>query len=75
MFDVTYCRRQFPALLERPTAIFLDGPGGTQVPRRVLDAVAHYYTHCNANHGGLFATSQDSDRILHRSAEGCDDRR
>src|SRR2546429_7029790 len=65
MFDITACRGQFPALQARPNAIFLDGPGGTQVPRRVIDAVAHYYTHCNANHGGVFATSHDSDRILH----------
>src|SRR5882724_9772534 len=64
MFDITACREQFPALQARPNAIFLDGPGGTQVPQRVIDAVVYYYTHCNANHGGVFATSQESDRIL-----------
>ena len=64
MFDVTYCRRQFPALSERPTAIFLDGPAGTQVPQRVIDAMVHYLTRCNANHGGVFATSRESDDIL-----------
>jgi len=73
MFDVSFCREQFPALRARPRAIFLDGPGGTQVPQRVIDAVAHYYTHCNANHGGLFATSQDSDRVLQRAHEAMAD--
>jgi hypothetical protein len=73
MFDVTYCRQQFPALARRPGAVFLDGPGGTQVPQRVLDAITGYLTHSNANHGGVFATSQESDRILHRAHEAvCD---
>ena len=64
---VEYCRRQFPALSRRVdghTAAFFDGPGGTQVPQRVIDAVTHYLAHTNANHGGLFATSQESDRVL-----------
>ena len=41
---------------DRP-AVFLDGPGGTQTPQRVIEAVSHYLAHTNANHGGLFATS------------------
>jgi cysteine desulfurase family protein (TIGR01976 family) len=64
---VEHCRRQFPALSrrvgERPAAFF-DGPGGTQAPQRVIEAVSHYLAHTNANHGGLFATSKDSDRLL-----------
>jgi cysteine desulfurase family protein (TIGR01976 family) len=72
-FDVTYCRRQFPALARRPEAVFLDGPAGTQVPQRVIDAMVHYLTHCNANHGGLFTTSQESDHILRRAHEGMAD--
>ena len=44
--------------------MFFDGPAGSQVPRRVIDAVAEYYTRCNANHGGLFQTSRQSDAIL-----------
>ena len=46
------CRTAFPALRRtqkgQPLAFF-DGPGGTQVPRPVMDAVIDYYTHCNAN--------------------------
>lgn len=67
MFDVAALRRQFPALQQSRhgmTPVFLDGPGGTQVPRRVIDAMVHYLTTCNANHGGAFATSRESDRIV-----------
>src|ERR1700693_2369561 len=76
MIDFTKLRSQFPGLnqpREGPTPIFLDGPAGTQVPERVIDAMVHYLTHCNANHGGLFATSQKSDRILHRAHEAMAD--
>ena len=67
MFDVQSLRRQFPALQQSRdgvTPVFLDGPGGTQVPQRVIDAIVHYLTTCNANHGGAFATSVESDAIL-----------
>ncbi len=56
-------RSQFPALTNRAGAIFFDGPAGTQVPQRVIDAIVHYLTHTNANHGGVFATSVESDRV------------
>ena len=66
MFDVDALRAEFPALAReqdgRPVA-FLDGPGGTQVPQRVIDAVAGYYTHTNANGGGAFTTSELSDAM------------
>jgi cysteine desulfurase family protein (TIGR01976 family) len=68
MLDVASLRRQFPSLQPGPDGrqpIFLDGPGGTQVPRRVVDAMVDYLTTCNANHGGVFATSRASDAILH----------
>ncbi len=45
-------------------AVFLDNPGGTQVPQPVIDAIGDYLAHSNANHGGAFATSQRSDAIL-----------
>ena len=50
-FDVQWCRSQFPALATEVAgqpAVFFDGPAGSQVPRRVIDAVAEYYTRCNA---------------------------
>ncbi|MCJ7738831.1 MAG: cysteine desulfurase-like protein, partial [Anaerolineae bacterium] len=47
--------------------VFLDNPGGTQVPQVVVDAVSDYLVSHNANHGGAFATSQRSDAILHEA--------
>jgi cysteine desulfurase family protein (TIGR01976 family) len=66
-FDPALLRPQFPALAAlhdgRPV-VFLDGPGGTQVPQRVIDAVAGYYRDTNANVHGAFATSVRSDAIV-----------
>lgn len=67
MLDVQAVRRQFPALHRLRDGIppvFLDGPGGTQVPQGVLDALVNYLTTCNANHEGVFATSRESDALL-----------
>jgi cysteine desulfurase family protein (TIGR01976 family) len=65
-FDVAYVRTQFPALKRvvdgRPAA-YLDGPGGTQTPQRVVDAVREYLTDHNANWGGRFVTSEETDAI------------
>jgi len=65
--QIERCRRQFPALRrsvgKRP-AVFLDGPAGTQVPHRVIDAVVNYLAYTNANHDGAFVTAQESDRLL-----------
>src|ERR1043166_1101619 len=65
-FDVESVRARFPALSltdgGRPIAFF-DGPGGTQVPSSVIDAVSRYYRESNANHGGAFETSRRSDAI------------
>jgi cysteine desulfurase family protein (TIGR01976 family) len=71
-----HCRRQFPALSRRVgdrLAAFFDGPGGTQVPQRVIDAVGHYLAHLNANHGGHFATAIESDRLLDEAHRGLAD--
>jgi cysteine desulfurase family protein (TIGR01976 family) len=66
-FDVEALRRRFPGLsIEqdgRPIALF-DGPGGTQVPQSVIDAVTAYYRSSNANTDGAFLTSSRSDEIL-----------
>jgi cysteine desulfurase family protein (TIGR01976 family) len=65
--DVEALRGEFPALRReqdgRPV-VYLDGPGGTQVPQRVIDAVARYLTDSNANAGGAFATSAASDAMV-----------
>jgi cysteine desulfurase family protein (TIGR01976 family) len=62
-FDVEQIRAQFPALASG--AIFFDNPGGTQVARRVVERMSEYLVRCNANHGGAFYTSIESDAVLH----------
>lgn len=69
-------RQQFPALLRQVnerTAVFLDGPAGTQVPQSVIDAITNYYVQHNANHGGAFVTSQESDDILRETHQAIAD--
>ncbi len=66
-FDLTWIRAQFPALAQEVNghpAVFFDGPGGTQVPQRVIDAVADYLIHHNANTHGAFATSRRTDETI-----------
>jgi cysteine desulfurase family protein (TIGR01976 family) len=60
-------RTRFTAL-QRPLAFF-DGPGGTQVPDSVIDAIAGYLREANANSGGPFATSEATDAVLARAHE------
>ncbi|MEJ7696391.1 MAG: aminotransferase class V-fold PLP-dependent enzyme [Candidatus Limnocylindrales bacterium] len=56
--------RRWPGAARTATrSRFLDGPGGTQVPQRVIDAVSDYYANTNANSGGAFTTSELSDAI------------
>src|SRR3990170_3147365 len=63
--DLALIRSQFPSLSSG--AIFFDNPGGTQVARQVMDRVNDYLLHHNANHGGAFKTSVESDAILHEA--------
>jgi cysteine desulfurase family protein (TIGR01976 family) len=66
-FPVEQVRAQFPSLARRvgeAPAAFFDGPGGSQVPQRVIDAVSGYLLRGNANSGGAFATSVDTDAML-----------
>ena len=61
-FDVAAVRARFAAL-QRKTAFF-DGPGGTQTPDSVIEAVASYLREANANLGGPFETSLRSDQVV-----------
>jgi cysteine desulfurase family protein (TIGR01976 family) len=60
--DLPTIRSQFPAL--RRPVVFFDNPGGTQVAQPVLDRINAYLVEHNANHGGAFQTSRESDAIL-----------
>ena len=65
--DVERCRMDFPALAREANGVplaYLDGPAGSQVPERVIAAVAHYYRTCNANTHGAFVTSRESDEMI-----------
>src|SRR5579859_3688862 len=65
--DLTHVRSQFPSLAQTVNgqpAVFLDGPGGTQVPQRVIDAMVNYLRQDNANTGGAYATSHRTDAMI-----------
>jgi cysteine desulfurase family protein (TIGR01976 family) len=67
MLDIQSVRSHFPSLQQTHDGrqvIFLDNPGGTQVPRNVVEAMTHYLLHDNANHGGAYATSRRSDAMI-----------
>ena len=66
-FDIAWVRSQFPALSQTVNgqpAAFLDGPGGTQVPHRVIHAITDYLQHSNANTCGAYATSRLTDAVI-----------
>jgi cysteine desulfurase family protein (TIGR01976 family) len=60
--DVPALRTRFPALATG--LAFFDGPGGTQVPTDVIEAIAGYLRRSNANAGGFFATSRQTDAVI-----------
>ncbi|MFY9561177.1 MAG: cysteine desulfurase-like protein [Terriglobales bacterium] len=65
--DLTWVRSQFPSLAQTVNghpAVFLDGPGGTQVPQRVIEAISDYLACNNANSGGAYQTSRNTDRMI-----------
>ncbi|MDA3789592.1 MAG: aminotransferase class V-fold PLP-dependent enzyme, partial [Desulfobacula sp.] len=73
VFEKIISRRDdFPSLKQEingyPLA-YLDGPGGTQVPQSVIDAVSNYYYTSNANSHGNFITSQRTDDVLDGTRE------
>jgi len=71
-FDIDYVREQFPALAKTVngySAAFLDGPGGTQVPKRVVDKMNDYLYFRNANAHGVFKTSLETTKIHDESRE------
>jgi cysteine desulfurase family protein (TIGR01976 family) len=63
--DVAAVRRRFSAL--DADLVFFDGPGGTQVPDEVIDAMAAYLRDANANSGGPFGTSRRTDALIAQS--------
>ena len=79
--DIAWVRAQFPALTQKVNgqpAVFLDGPGGTQVPQRVIEAISDYLRNSNANTNGAYATSFRTNRVIEEARKamadflGCD---
>ena len=66
-FDIDWVRRQFPSLaleVNGQPVVYFDGPAGTQVPQRVIEAMRDYLTTANANTHGAFLTSRRSDEVI-----------
>src|SRR5580698_206208 len=66
--NISEVRAQFPALSRVNSngvvPAYFDGPGGTQVPRRVLDAMADYLVGSNANIEGEYESSLRTDQLI-----------
>ena len=66
IFPVDRVRGQFPALSrshDGGSRIYLDNPAGTQLPRRVIDAVANALVDAASNYGGFFENSRNAEAI------------
>lgn len=69
-FPIQAVRDEFPSLAvtdDGRARIYLDNPAGTQVPQRVIGAIADFLRTSNANLGGFFSTSIDAEAIVHRA--------
>jgi selenocysteine lyase/cysteine desulfurase len=77
-YDVEAVRARFSSL--RSGLAFFDGPGGTQVPDSVIEAVSTYFRESNANVGGPYGTSIRTEALIEQAHEtaarflGCDDK-
>jgi len=68
MINLDKVRNNFPSLSLKDKnenqIIYLDGPGGTQVPSNVIEAISNYYRRSNSNTHGEFITSKETDSIM-----------
>ena len=76
LLHIENLRRRFPALARqhagKPVAYF-DGPGGTHVPREVMNAMVDYLCHHNANTHWCFPTSVETDAAIGRARQALAD--
>ena len=73
-YDVNYVREQFPAVNALQNGVpvsILDGPGGTQVPRRVVEKITQYLYYCNANEHGAFDPSRKTEALVKEVCSRC----
>ncbi|WP_064435718.1 MULTISPECIES: cysteine desulfurase-like protein [Pseudoalteromonas] len=74
--NLTKLRRQFPALMQQvagKSPIFLDGPGGSQVPQSVLSAMSAYLGYYNSNLGGAFFSSDKTVELMTNARQAAAD--
>ncbi|GAA77559.1 cysteine desulfurase-like protein [Pseudoalteromonas sp. BSi20495] len=74
--NITQLREQFPALMQDvdgKSPIFLDGPGGSQVPTSVLTAMTAYLGHYNSNLGGAFFSSDKTVELMANARQAAAD--
>ena len=68
MINSEQIREYFPSLgrvdANNNQIIFMDGPGGTQVPIQVIEGISQYYIRSNANTHGEFVTSKETDSMM-----------
>jgi cysteine desulfurase family protein (TIGR01976 family) len=70
--DCERCRKDFPSLQrlhDGREPVFLDGPGGSQVPTPVIETIVDFYRTCNVNSHGNFPPSREVDRRMARARE------
>lgn len=73
MIDAVRARQCFPSLQRRQNdvpVIYFDNPAGTQVPQATIDGYTTYFEHHNANVGGAFATSRETDDVIDSARQG-----
>ena len=76
VFPIENIRSCFPSLgriVGEREAVFFDGPGGSQVPSSVTDAMNDYLLSSNANTGMSFATSLETDELISDVLQACAD--
>ncbi|KAF7787604.1 hypothetical protein PRUB_a4736 [Pseudoalteromonas rubra] len=74
--NLNQVRRQFPALMQQVAGrspIFLDGPGGSQVPQSVLSAMSAYLGYFNSNLGGAFFSSDKTVELMDNARQAVAD--
>ena len=74
--STTAIREHFPALarVHNDSAVaYFDGPGGTQVPRAVAEAMTDYLYHHNANTHWAYPTSAETDTAIEQARQACAD--
>jgi cysteine desulfurase family protein (TIGR01976 family) len=76
MYPIEEIRKCFPSLrkvVNGRDAVFFDGPGGSQVPTSVVDAMSEYLLNSNANTGMSFATSLETNKMISEVLQACAD--